>query len=138
MDRLILFRVWDLENEMMVYSPHSFYYDNVDKCHYYYDTWADENDGRKIRCKVMQFIGKFDINKKEIYESDNVKFKPCGDMSLNKALREEEIISTIIWDDVMAKFDVKWCGMMEYHLEFPSFEMEIVGNIYEDNKNSKD
>jgi hypothetical protein len=77
--RLIRFRVWDIQNERMVSDPDRFEpayndYELAISPWVFYETWQDREDGIRRPCHVMQHTGLHDSLGADIWESDIVQF----------------------------------------------------------------
>lgn len=83
LQRTLKYRVWDVSNQRMVYSPYLFepkpdYLDNPEP-YRFYETWQDVEDGIGRLCYVMEYIGANDKNGKEIYVGDLLKSENQAD-----------------------------------------------------------
>lgn len=68
---------------------------------------------------VMQFIGRHDINGKEIWEGDILK------------ANDSNVIGMIMYVKSSASFEVKHCGGQIEFNSFPPICNEVIGNFYE-------
>lgn len=68
---------------------------------------------------VMQFIGRHDINGKEIWEGDILKAK------------DSDVRGMIIYVKSSASFEVKHCGGQIEFNTLPPICNEVIGNFYE-------
>lgn len=151
MNREIKFRVWDTQNERMVYDPYRF----IERGEYhrkefehtgdyiFYEHWTDEDDGISRACFVMQYTGLKDKNGKEIYEGDIVQLYRHDDYK-NYTYKHEK---AEVWADGKYHPDIKevkfmygsfviWSDLIKDYRCFanlarPGESLEIIGNIFE-------
>ncbi|MBK7362660.1 MAG: hypothetical protein IPJ01_10230 [Micavibrio sp.] len=83
--------------------------------------------------ETMQYFGKYDINHKKIFEGDIIKFK-------DPSSHENLIYGQVVFNHDDCQFEVKNLKRWTYHDKSFSYndhefcriyEMEVVGNIYE-------
>lgn len=115
----ISLRAYDLDNNKMYYdviiAKLSIYKScSYDKESNYYN-FSDDNEIKNA--KVMQYVGRKDINDKKIYESDIVEFTDKG--LIRKGVVEFKDCSFVIKNDNGIYY--KWIN----------YEVKILGNIYE-------
>lgn len=126
------FRAWNIEKKIMCY-------DNEDNCDEYWDGVFSSEVGlinrylnlpNNIKTYVyMQYIGKTDKNKKEIYEGDIVKeFADCNE--LGESLY---YFYQIRWNEEYCAFEgYDIYGEETFLLSDLHFEdIEVIGNIYD-------
>lgn len=119
--RQIKYRIWDNDNKVMEFID----FTNLDKLIGTLDTYrdyfssdyfnrVDEDTGNPL---IMQFIGLLDVNGKEVYEGDIVKFE------VNQFILEI-VEGVVTWKD-----GFYYCG--DKIILFSSkYNLEIIGNIY--------
>lgn len=133
--REIKFRVWDCQNERMVYDPDRFEVAQNDEINFapwiFYETWQDRDDGIRRPCFVMQFIGRIDKNGKEIYNGDILTVWCEADPD------DYEMRALVFWDSESCGFKLKG-ERKDGTYVIDNFEdndedqfLEIIGNIYE-------
>jgi len=96
-------------------------------------------------CEIQQFTGLYDVNKKEIYEGDIVKFTPFGvESNTNDYLQFNNGIKKIAWG--LGFGDYPTASFVAISIDPADLEtgvalnvmmqpyMEVIGNIFE-NKN---
>lgn len=110
------FRAWDKKNKAWIYSDHqkglAWFFSLVEK----------------YNCKVMQYTGVIDKNKRDIYDGDIIRYKYNGDMLSHGGerifvVRQNKDLEYLSFDCLAGKW---------------SYEIEIIGNIYEHKKLLKD
>jgi uncharacterized phage protein (TIGR01671 family) len=89
-------------------------------------------------CKLMQFIGLHDKNGKEIYEGDVVE----GSYFIQRSLDPDALPSIVYFEGVISFaegcFYVKNNeGYFSFSFSYSDYEIEIIGNIYENIIHSK-
>lgn len=129
-NRNIKFRAWS-ENDKEMSLPKDIY----DLLVYNYNWYVARVHFRNARyvpysdCKIMQFTGLLDKNKKDIYEGDIIKYN-------------EDAIRVIVFDNGCFHARVKDWKPNSDKASFPIFFLpitnnnteEIIGNIYENPK----
>jgi len=117
------FRAWDVKNKKMI-EP-----DFITKKGEAY--WDDEKTYTpRTSTNVMQFTGRYDINKKEIYESNicNVRKEPKGIWSVCEVMWSNHIYCWIF----RGYYNGKGKGdYYSFRFEDVCLEIEVIGNIYE-------
>jgi len=122
MSRLIKFRAWHKEKNIMlslndsVFSDNKIWYLNTLECDAVFD--------------VMQFTGLKDKNRREIYEGDIVKRE-----SVNRSAGGDGIYF-VKWNDGYSMLGIcdKYGFPTDYHNRFYKIipkKIEVIGNIYE-------
>jgi len=125
--REIKFRAWDKKKKKMYFAENEAK-DGACYCFYFYEDGSWELVGAEDKVKLygekgilMQFTGLLDKRGKEIYEGDILKRKN-GD------------IGEVIWEG-----ERYWMRVVKHGISslFPirySKDLEVIGNIYEDEK----
>lgn len=129
--RKIRFRVWDKENEMMIYQ-------NKNICFHIADEFVGvDNDETgdyqeynfswmgSLNTELMEFVGLVDKNKKEIFEGDIVKFP-----LFNLGIISEYLAGIVFFEE--GKFKIKVIDNGNYNID--RTKIEVIGNIYQDEK----
>lgn len=126
-NKIIKFRVWDLNNEKLIPADQILHIEFNNKGIHWIGFWYPtyDSDGDAIQAtgevrdfKIMQFTGWKDKNNKEIYEGDLLKDK------------WSEKIGVIGWDDILLAYSLK-LGNEFLTIPKEKINREIIGNIYE-------
>lgn len=128
MDRIIKFRAWDNENKEMLKVQEldfkdTFYNGRLAIRVEQYNDYFDLDD-----MILMQFIGLYDKNGKEIYEGDIVKFNLKSDSQ-----GQPDIIGYIEYQTIFCAYRImsfKGSFALDYNIK----NIEVIGNVF-DNKN---
>jgi uncharacterized phage protein (TIGR01671 family) len=117
MNRKIKFRVWDHQENIFEHDSSFWIYQSGELDH-------DFKNAKREDYTVQQFTGLKDKNGKEVYEGDVIrvtyKMDELGDT--------ETYVSAVVFED--GAFGDKFDCFFSYSF-VPSFEMEILGNIFE-------
>lgn len=136
--RTFKFRVFDKKQGNFLHTFH----ENVEivfsdeKCYFLNGNILDDN------YVIQQFTGLYDVNKKEVYEGDVVKFTPFGvESNTNYYLQLDNGIKKIAWG--LDYGDYRIAGFVAISLNPTDLEtrielnimmqpyMKVVGNIFE-------
>lgn len=134
------FRFWNLEDKCMVENVHNFHYDSVHDSYYYYKTWQDEEDGHRIMCDLMLYIGINDKNLKEIYDGDVLRrdigsFNGAPPKYVYMEVKFESGCFIVCNDEY---FEDSYETFVEIGVnDGNTIEEEIVGNIYQATEEEK-
>ena len=118
-NRQLKFRVWN--GKQMYYQTGSIMYD--DMIAFEFDPFKNEPD---YGMEVMQFTGLYDKNGKEIYEGDIIPIYDI-EMKLHNAVVKyciEDGAYIVAYEDPVLLDDM-------YYMLADLFDLEVVGNIYE-------
>ncbi|MEK6878051.1 MAG: YopX family protein [Nanoarchaeota archaeon] len=118
MKREIEFRVWDTEIKRMAV------WDMVLDC---WERWIRGEDPKVI---VMQYTGLHDKNGIGIYEGDIIKY-PNKILALFESVRGEVIFSEGCFKVLRYFGKEKYRSAIIYEIPKSWYELEIIGNIYE-------
>ena len=113
--REIKFRAWDKQGVRM------FEVDGLSFLNQYITDESGQHTFKFNQCYLMQYTGLKDINGKEIYEGDIVRFKDFHDI----------IVAEVVWHNE-GQWDYKpkdW--IMGYHAPMVGGNIEVIGNIKE-------
>jgi uncharacterized phage protein (TIGR01671 family) len=113
MRREIKFRAWDRKNKAMFFSGEIVIY--LDGTIF---EWQMQDLEPTKNIEIMQFTGLKDKTGKDIYEGDVVKNKRGN-------------VYSVIWKNCGFFFDEKSETMLINHTIIYDWEVEVIGNIYE-------
>lgn len=131
--REIEFRVWDTQNERIVYNPYIFertpdYYLNNSEWedwrktdYIFYEFWQDVEDGINRPCIVMQYTNIKDKNGNKIFQGDIIKYTQYY---INTNMKYQKVK------------EVKWNSdrWNIYETNAGEGDIEIIGNIYQNSE----
>jgi uncharacterized phage protein (TIGR01671 family) len=86
-----------------------------------------------IECLVVeQFTGLVDVNGKQVFEGDIVKFtRNAGNWQIPNASYELSNICEVIYDNSTCRFALKYNGNIQKLRVFSRYKYEVIGNIHE-------
>lgn len=114
------FRLWNTREKIMYAPPFCKYLDITKEYH----TLAPQSFINETI--IMQSTGLLDINNKEIFEGDIIKYKQRFDTHGDI----EQDVGEVYWDNEVAGFLID--QNYQYSFIYETMEHEIIGNIYED------